>query len=352
MEISIPSILRVKPNALYKLGKYLRKAEMDKIAIFWGEGIKDLFYEQIHISLESSEIRVNYEETVSDNEITMLFESSFSIPSNVEAIVAVGGGKVIDYCKYMAYIKHLPIMSVPTSISNDGFASPMSSLYVKGRRKSLKAKIPESVIVDTKVVKESPKRFIYSGIGDLISNITAIYDWKQAAKQVEGAVNDFAVLVSNNAVENFMNYHDKDINNLEFIRLISGSLVMNGISMEISGSSRPSSGSEHLISHAYDIFAKKPSLHGIQVGIATYCISYIQENNQHENIKLVLEETGFFKFVEENPLDKEDFLLAIDKAKTMKEDFYTILSKEGMVEKLKTFVNEDEYCKKILRTLK
>lgn len=349
MQISIPSILRIKPNALYKLGKYLRKAGMDKVAIFWGEGIKDIFYDSIYISLESSEITVSYEETISDNEISKLFESSFSLPANVEAVVAVGGGKVIDYCKYMAYIKHLPIMSVPTSISNDGFASPMSSIYVKGKRKSLKAKIPESVIVDTRVVKNSPARFIYSGIGDLVSNITAIYDWKLAVKQTEGAINDFAALVSNNAVENFMNYHNKDIADIELIRLISGSLVMNGISMEISQSSRPSSGSEHLISHAYDIYAKSPTLHGIQVGVATYCISYIQGNTQFENIKNVFEETGFFKFVEENPLDREDFIKAVDMAKNMKEDFYTILSKEGSIEKLKKFIEEDEWCKKIIK---
>lgn len=349
MQISIPSILRIKPNALYKLGKYLRKANMDKVAIFWGEGIKDIFYDSIYISLESSEIMVSYEETISDNEISKLFESSFSLPANVEAIVAVGGGKVIDYCKYMAYIKHLPIMSVPTSISNDGFASPMSSIYVKGKRKSLKAKIPESVIVDTRVVKNSPARFIYSGIGDLVSNITAIYDWKLAVKQTEGAINDFAALVSNSAVENFMNYHNKDINDIELIRLISGSLVMNGISMEISQSSRPSSGSEHLISHAYDLYAKNPTLHGIQVGVATYCISYIQQNSQFENIKKVFEETGFFKFVEENPLDREDFIKAVDMAKNMKENFYTILSKEGSIENLKKFIEEDEWCKRIIR---
>ena len=75
-------------------------------------------------------------------------------------------------------------MSIPTSISNDGFASPMSSIYVKGKRKSLQAKIPEAVIVDTKVVKESPARFIYSGIGDLVSNITAIYELDNRNKRI------------------------------------------------------------------------------------------------------------------------------------------------------------------------
>ena len=75
----------------------------------------------------------------------------------------------------------------------------------------------------------------------------------------------------------------------------------------------------------------------------------MQQNTQFENIKKVFEETGFFKFVEENPLNREDFLKSVDMAKNMKENFYTILSKEGSIEKLKKFIEEDEWCKKIIR---
>ncbi|MGM0509418.1 MAG: iron-containing alcohol dehydrogenase family protein [Fusobacteriota bacterium] len=347
MEISIPSLLRIKPNALYKIGKYLRKAKYKKIALFFGEGIKDLFSEQIIISLESSEIKIAHEEVVKDNDISNVFESTFSIPSGVDAMVAVGGGKVIDYCKYIAFLQQLPFISIPTSISNDGFCSPVSSLYINGKRKTLKAKIPDGVILDTKIIKDCPDRFIYSGIGDLVSNITAIRDWKMAAKLREEAVNDFAVLVSQNAVENFINYDNKDTNDIEFIRLIAGSLVMNGVSMEISKSSRPSSGSEHLISHAYDLISEKPSMHGIQVGVATYCISYVQDNG-FEEIEEVLQKSGFIEYVTENPLNKEEFIKSVREGVNIKEDFYSTLSEEENIEKVLDFIENNENCKKML----
>jgi glycerol-1-phosphate dehydrogenase [NAD(P)+] len=349
MEISIPTLLRIKPNAVYKLGKYLRKENFCNIALFYGEGMKEILAEKITISFESSEIRIIHEEIVTNNQIETLFNSSFSIPSNVDAIVAIGGGKVIDYSKYVAFIMQIPIISVPTTISNDGFASPVSSLIVNGRRKSLKAKIPFGVIIDTDIISNSPKRYSYSGIGDMISKFTAIYDWKLSYHKTGEPVNDFAVLISSNSVQNMVNYHNKDISDPEFIKLVCGCLVMSGVSMEVSKSSRPASGSEHLISHAYDKISKNPSLHGIQVGIATYLVAWLQENPNLDIVKNVLDVTGFFNHVRENPLNKAELIESIRYATNIKENYYTILSEKGNVEKLVDFVETDPFINQFLK---
>lgn len=349
MEISIPTLLRIKPNAIYKIGKYLRKQDFTRIALFFGDGLKEMFNEQLTISFDSSEIGVMHEETVTTNEVEAIFKSAYTIPKNVQAIVAIGGGKAIDYCKYIAFILQLPIISVPTSISNDGFASPGASLLVNGKRRTLKAKIPYGVVIDTDIIKKSPQHYTYSGIGDLISKYTAIYDWKLAYRMVQEPVNDFAVLISSNAVEIMVSYRKKDMEDLEFLRLICGCLVMSGVAMEVSGSSRPASGSEHLISHAYDMTAKKPSLHGLQVGVATYAVSWLQNNSEHEIIKKVLEDTGFVKYVSENPLDREDFMEAIRIAPSVKDNYYTILSEKENIDRLIEFVKTDEYFNQFVK---
>ena len=77
MEISVPTLLRIKPNALFKIGKYLRKENFRTIALFWGEGIKDLFGSQLTISLESSEIAVRYEENVTSCELETILKKAF-----------------------------------------------------------------------------------------------------------------------------------------------------------------------------------------------------------------------------------------------------------------------------------
>ena len=154
MEISIPTLLRIKPNAIYKIGKYLRKEGFTRIALFYGEGMKEMLSEQITISFDSSEINIIHEEIVSSNDIDNLFKSTLSLPGNVQAIVAIGGGKVIDFSKYVAFILQLPIITMPTSISNDGFASPGASLMVNGKRKTMKAKIPYGVVIDTEIISK------------------------------------------------------------------------------------------------------------------------------------------------------------------------------------------------------
>ena len=106
-----------------------------------------------------------------------IIDLAFSIDSKAQIIVGIGGGKVIDAAKYAAYLRKLPFISVPTSASSDGFSSASASLLVNGRRTSVPAKLAYGIIADTDVIKSAPEKFLYSGIGDLVSKITALYDW-------------------------------------------------------------------------------------------------------------------------------------------------------------------------------
>ena len=101
----------------------------------------------------------------------------FAIPNKAKAVISIGGGKVIDAGKYAAFLRNLPFISVPTSSSSDGFSSASASLLVQGKRTSVPARLAYGIIVDTQVIRTAPEKFIYSGIGDMISKITALYDW-------------------------------------------------------------------------------------------------------------------------------------------------------------------------------
>jgi len=117
--------------------------------------------------------------------------------------------------------------------------------------------------------------------------------------------------------------------------------------MIIAGGSRPASGSEHLISHAYDSVATKPSLHGLQVGVASYAISAIQKET-HTRLRRDILESGFYDFMKENPLNKHDFLKAVLLAPHIKENYFTILSERGSMEALEKFIEEDDLMKQML----
>ena len=268
-QIFIPSILKIGKGELSNLGNYLKEESFMNIACFFSAGIEELFGEKIFQSLDSNEIKIHHKDIIEEIHIENIIHTAFKIPKNVDALVGIGGGKALDYSKYCAFVLDLPFISIPTSTSNDGFCSPNSSLLVENKRKSVKAKIPYGVIVDIEILQTSPESCIYSGIGDLISKITAGFDWKEASHLGKDYFSDFAYLIANNTITDIVNYQNSDIKNTEFLYHLANSLLMNGVSMEIAGSSRPASGSEHLISHAYDEISQKPSMHGIQVGIAT-----------------------------------------------------------------------------------
>jgi glycerol-1-phosphate dehydrogenase [NAD(P)+] len=265
----------------------------------------------------------------------------------VDALIGVGGGKVIDAVKYMSFLKKLPFISIPTSTSNDGFSSPGASLILRGKRISLPAKTPYGIIVDIDVIKESPEKFIYSGIGDLISNITALYDWKFEEENRITTIDDFASMISKKAVNSFVRTEYATIKDDLFIKELVDSLTMNGISMEIAGDSSPASGSEHLISHALDKYAQVPQLHGIQVGIATYIMSKVQ-NHRFERISKVLSDTGFFEYAKTLKMKKDDFKLAIDMAPSIKPNRYTYIHIQENRDMAKRIIDEDPILKDVL----
>lgn len=65
-------------------------------------------------------------------------------------------------------------------------------------------------------------------------------DWKLAFHAVDEPVDDFAALMSDGTIYSFMSHPAID---LEGIRLLATALLLNGIAMEICGSSRPANGS-------------------------------------------------------------------------------------------------------------
>jgi glycerol-1-phosphate dehydrogenase [NAD(P)+] len=345
--IAIPSILEVGKGNINKVGELIKKAMFQKVSIYFGEGIEGLFGDSIKSSLNEANIEISKIETVTDINFEKISVKAFEISNDVDALIGIGGGKAIDAVKYMSFLKKMPFISIPTSTSNDGFSSPGASLLVNGRRMSLPAKTPFGIIVDIDVIKVAPEKFIFSGVGDLVSNITALYDWKFEEDNGKVIIDDFATMISKKAVNSFVRTEYKTIKDDLFLKELVDSLTLNGISMEISGDSSPASGSEHLISHALDKFLESPNLHGIQVGMATYIMCKVQ-NHRVERITKVLTQTGFFDYAKTLKMRKEDFKRAIDIAPSIKPNRYTYIHVEGNRELAKKIIDEDETLNSIL----
>jgi glycerol-1-phosphate dehydrogenase [NAD(P)+] len=110
--------------------------------------------------------------------------------------------------------------------------------------------------------------------------------------------------------------------------------------MEMCGSSRPASGSEHLISHALDAMSTRPRLHGLQVGIATYIVSILQGANT-DRIAALFDAAGFWNAIAEDPLSRAEWLQAVRAAPSVKIGFYTVLSSRDVLPEVERMLTED-----------
>lgn len=345
--IAIPALLKIGPGALRELGTNLKDLQLEKVVILFGNGLIEMFGMDVMKSLAEMGIDVlEYQEldTVRLEDLTSL---AFSMPAKTQAVIGIGGGKVIDAAKYCGFLRNLAFISIPTSASSDGFSSASASLLVEGRRKSVPARLAYGIVVDTQIIKSTPKKFIYSGIGDMVSKITALYDWKFEEEHGYGKVNDFATMIAKKAVNSFVRTPFESIEEDLFIKELLDSLAMSGIANEIAGSSAPTSGSEHLISHALDKMLEQPQLHGIQVGIATYLMSVVQDH-RYKRVNTIFTQTGFWDFVKTLGMRRVDFEQAIDLAPSIKPFRHTYLHEQEYRDRAKEVLATDEKLKEIL----
>ncbi len=345
--IAIPKVLKVGSKVLGNIGKYLKDEGLTQVVIYFGNGLVELFGMDVMKSMKEEGVEVLEYQELDTIDIDDIITLAFSQPNKVQAIVSIGGGKVIDAGKYVAFLRNLPFISVPTSSSSDGFSSASASLLVDGKRNSVPAKLAHGIIVDTEVIKTAPERFIYSGIGDMVSKITALYDWLYEEKCGYTVVNDFAMMIAKKAVNSFVRTPYESIKDDLFLKELVDSLAMSGIANEIAGSSAPTSGSEHLISHALDKILEVPQLHGVQVGIATYIMSKVHDH-RYVRVNTVLTETGFWDYAATLKMRKEDFIKAIDMAPSIKPYRHTYLHEEKYREAAKQLVREDAVLNKVL----
>ncbi|CAM5324693.1 glycerol dehydrogenase [Streptomyces spiroverticillatus] len=184
-----------------------------------------------------------------------------------DAVVGLGGGKIIDVAKYAAARIGLPMVAVATNLSHDGLCSPVSILDNDNGRGSYGVPTPIAMLIDLDVIRDAPARFVRSGIGDALSNISAVADW-ELSHQVNGeTVDGLAAAMARQAGEAVLR-HPGNVTEDAFLTVLAEALVLSGISMSISGDTRPSSGACHEISHAFDLlYPQRSALHGEQVGI-------------------------------------------------------------------------------------
>lgn len=274
-EISLPTRIKITNGTLFdELSKTLDKYGDGGIHLFiTTKHLYGLYFKDLHLNRK---IKVLFARESSIGEASLLYEKYLK-DTDVVTIIGAGGGKIIDIAKYLAFLKAVPMISVPTTLSNDGICSVISVLTdQEGKKRSLRSAMPSAVLADLQIIKRSPIKYIIAGIGDLIAKISALKDWKLAYVEKGEKFDELAYMFSYVSSSNLLRKlilevsGIKDVTKDEFLEELFYGLVFAGMSMYLAGSSRPASGAEHMISHAIDyLYPSKSCLHGFQVAYGT-----------------------------------------------------------------------------------
>ncbi len=206
-----------------------------------------------------------------------------------DLIIAVGSGTINDLSRFLSYKLNLNYIIAVTAPSVDGFASNVAPIIVNHMKTTYEAHTPLAILGDTNILSKAPMEMIYAGIGDILGKYTCLCDWEIAhiltgeyhCKAIEGIVRKSLETV----VEDIDRAKEQDPG---AIKGIMEALVLSGIAMSYAGNSRPASGSEHHLSHYWEMIflfqGKKPVLHGTKVGIGTIAVIKAYELLMSNNI--------------------------------------------------------------------
>lgn len=271
---AIHSIPRILKESAYKKAFILADTNTYEAA---GATVEDVIRDQI-----------KYEKLVFRREADLvpdertLGELLIHVPADADVIIALGTGVLNDLAKFMSHKVHLPYIIVATAPSMDGFASDGAALIVDNVKVSFSACNAVAIIGDVDVLKKAPMNMIAAGLGDMLGKYSALRDWKLAhvidkeyyCKTVETMIRQAVY----RCVENIDGLRKRDDTAIK--NLMEG-LVLTGIAMSFAGSSRPASGSEHHLSHFWEMLylldGRAAILHGTKVGIATLLMNRLSE---------------------------------------------------------------------------
>ncbi|MET4662447.1 iron-containing alcohol dehydrogenase family protein [Streptomyces fungicidicus] len=323
--IPSPVVVDIRPGALDDLGSVLadeRVSQSGRLAIAVSGGSGARLRERIAPSLPAA----GWFE-VGGGTIDDAVRLAGAIKAGrYDAVVGLGGGKIIDCAKFAAARVGLPLVAVATNLAHDGLCSPVATLDNDAGRGSYGVPNPIAVVIDLNVIREAPVRFVRSGIGDALSNISAVADWELSHRVNGEKIDGLAAAMARQAGEAVLR-HPGGAGDDGFLQVLAEALVLTGIAMSVSGDSRPSSGACHEINHAFDLLhPKRAAAHGEQCGLGAAFAMYLRgAHEESAYMAEVLRRHGLPVLPEEIGFTVDEFVRVVEFAPETRPGRFTIL---------------------------
>ena len=329
--MELPRQIVVGEKNIDRIGEFLKcLSKPKKVSIISGKNVKKIIGKKIDDSLKKSKIKNVWHLAVS-NHVKALDSIEKKVRKDKSnLIIGLGGGRSVDIAKLCSFNLEIPFVSIPTSASHDGIASPFVSIRDK-KPHSLVATAPLGVFVDVDIIKQAPKKLISSGCGDLMAKITAVKDWELSRDKTGEYYGRYSADLASMSAKILLESASSFSKNGLDVRVIVEALISAGVASCIAGSSRPCSGAEHLFSHAVDHLEYGVGLHGEKCGIGSIMIAKLQGQDWRKIVQ-TLKNVGAPTSAKEIGLKPKILAKALTIAQSLRPERYTILKEVKMTE--------------------
>jgi len=330
--MELPRKIVVGEKNIADIGNFLKSLKnTKKVSLISGSNVKKIVQKKIQKHFDLAKIEnIWYLAKTNDTKSIRDIEKKVS-QNKSDLIIGIGGGRSVDIAKMIGFNLALPFVSVPTSASHDGIASPFVS--IKGDKPhSLVTTAPLGVFVDVDIMKRAPKKLLASGCGDLIAKITAVRDWQLSRDKTGEYYGRYSADLASMSAKILMESSERFSKKGLDVREIVEALISAGVASCIAGSSRPCSGAEHLFSHAVDKLEPGVGLHGEKCGIGTIMMAKLQ-GQDWKKIVNTLKNVGAPTTAKEIGLKSTTLVKALMIAQSLRPERYTILNEVNMTEK-------------------
>ena len=202
--------------------------------------------------------------------------------NGIDVIVGIGSGVIQDLCKYVSHYNKIPYIIVATAPSMDGYASNGAAMITGGMKVTYSAGLPKAILADVDVLRNAPMDMLQAGYGDVIGKFSALNDWKLSQLLNGEYFCDYIYDLTYAQIKAVIDLADGILKrDKDSVQALMNALVVIGILMSFAGSSRPASGSEHHLSHFFEItgiLEDKPYFsHGLDVAYSTVITAALRE---------------------------------------------------------------------------
>ncbi len=127
--MELPRQIVVGEKNIDQVGDFLKSlSNPKKVSIISGKNVKKIIGKQIDQSLKDSKIRAIWH-LAKSNQVKETEEIQKKVKAaKSDIIIGLGGGRSVDIAKLSAFNLRKSFVSIPTSASHDGIASPFVSV--------------------------------------------------------------------------------------------------------------------------------------------------------------------------------------------------------------------------------